>query len=74
MAKRPTSTDSDTSEAGAETFTAPEVIASTDIAPVEPVPSVPAVRSDAAPIKPGVRKITLAQARAHHANQPPRQS
>lgn len=44
---------------------------STDTAPAEepaaPAPLPQKARSDAAPLKPGVRTITLAQARAHHA-------
>ncbi|WP_395737456.1 hypothetical protein [Prosthecobacter sp.] len=44
---------------GAESGTA----ANTDTAPAEPVAPPP---PPAKPIKPGVRTITLAQARAHH--------
>lgn len=35
--------------------------------PAAPAPTPPKPRSDAATPKPGVRRITLAQARAHHA-------
>jgi len=66
MAKKATSTtNGGTSDEGADILqAAPELLADTT-PPAEA--AAPAVKSAPAVIKQGVRKITLAQARAHHA-------
>jgi len=66
MAKKPAPTE----QGSADFADAALPTTSTDTAPAEqpaaPAP-LPSVRSDSKPLKPGVRKMTLAQARAHHA-------
>ncbi len=62
MARTPRTTTEDkpTAELPAETLPAEPQPAATP----EPAPA-PEIKAEPAPIKPGVRKITLAQARAH---------
>lgn len=75
MAIKKASTEEGTAEAGMtgiETTgveiqpTAESVLSADTVAP-QPAPEPEAVRSDRAPLKPGVRRVTLAQARAQHA-------
>jgi len=76
MAKKLSSTEG-TTEVGIEIIPGADSIASADTIGAQPAPEperagVPAlqpeaVRSDSAPLKPGMQRVTLAQARAHHA-------
>lgn len=71
MAKKSPTEEAGTGFAIADLKVAALPMPSIDAAPAEetaaPAPLPQKARSDAAPLKPGVRTITLAQARAHHA-------
>lgn len=70
MARNKASTEEGVSSVEGATLTTTEVLLDAPAEqPAAPAPLPPKPRSNAAPLKPGVRKISLTQARAHHAAQ-----